>query len=135
MYWTDNEVIQKYTNKFGSIFAATAYIAREARTRADECNNAISHAEALSWVITGEKPAIKISNARNRYCRAMRHIHEALIYVEDKAVTKCVKTSLQRSLKCNYLVYDYSHIAPDQESRRARVRILTRMIWEDLRDV
>lgn len=125
------EKLAAQTNRYAAVYM----IAKEARKRAEQCNNLISHSEALSWVLTGEKPK-KLVLAEKRgqsmipqsYFRTA--VHNELVEIEDDEVRQALALSLKLTRKNQNLVYVYNQI--QDEPRRARVRILTRMIWDKI---
>lgn len=132
MSLTDLDKFHKLEHKLGSPYAAVNYISSEARKLASKYDNVILHSEAIDWVITGEKPKIisgvgKLSTKLN-YVKS--YIDEILCYVDDASVCESVRYSIDASRSSNHLIYVYKDV-PD-ESRQARVRVLTRMIWYNL---
>lgn len=125
------ERLAAQTNRYAAVYM----IAKEARKRAEQCNNLIDHSEALSWVLTGEKPKkLVLAEKRGQSIVSQSYFKTAvrneLVEIEDDEVRQAVAFSLKLTRKNQNLVYVYNKI--QDEPRRARVRILTRMIWDKL---
>lgn len=125
------KVLAEKTNRY----AAIRMIAAEARKRANQCNNMISHSEAISWVLTGEKPKkLVLAEKRGQSIIPQSYfntvVHDELVEIEDDEVRQAVACSLKLTRENQNLVYVYNKI--QDEPRRARVRILTRMIWDKI---
>lgn len=117
-------------DKIGSPFAAVNYIAQSARKKRQEVDNRILESEAITWAVTGIQPKLrkKIPKVADWYNLSL--IDEVLSYVDDEQVAISVRESYNESAKVHHLIYCY-HKGLD-ESRKARVRILTRMIWYNI---
>ena len=118
----------------GSRYAATTFVAKEARKLANQYNNVISHAEALSWIISGKPPKI-ISNYKKvlkiREKGSLNVAYNMLSNVQDEEVKESVLESIRRSNKADHLIYVYIDVY--DEHRQSRIRILTRMIWDEMK--
>ena len=127
----DDKYLQKYINKCnGDRFAATMLVAKLARNLADKYDNLILHSEALTWVLTGERPMIIDDNGKlnkSIISNNKSYMDDLLCSVDDDEVCDAVRDSISHSNTCQNLVYLYNEIT--EEPRRARVRVLTRMIW------
>jgi len=130
-YWTDNRIIEKYTNILGSKYAAIMYVAKTSRKIAEENNNVISHSSALNYVVTGERPKILDSkiDLRSYEDKVFDNALDILKYVDDEDVCKAVVSSIEESRKLLHLIYVYKNV--DDDPRMSRIRILCRLIWED----
>lgn len=132
-YWTDNYIFDQYVQALGSKFAAIVYVSKLARQRAKSVDNCILESEALSWVLTGIEP-LAVSKWRkgllNRKRLRDRYAEDRLMYVEDNDVRDAVALTIQESQRSSHLIYLYNNVK--DESRQARVRILSRMIWDEM---
>lgn len=131
-YSADRHTYTELTDKVGNPYNAVSLIAAMARKLAEDNDNVISHSEALSWVLHGERPCLE---SRRRYIQnvtkhKISYIDDLLSGVDDNYVCDSVRRSVELSEKNRHLIYVYKDV--DDEPRRARVRILTRMIWYDL---
>ena len=114
---------QHIAESFDSVYGATMYVAKAARRYAEKTNNRVLHSEAIDWVLTGETP--EILNQSHR--RAISYIDDLLSEVSDSLVCRSVRCSVYESIQTKHLIYRYIDV--NDEPRRARVRILTNMIW------
>lgn len=125
------EALAEKTNRY----EAVRMIAAEARKRANQCNNLISHSEAISWVLTGEKPS-KLVVAERRGKNLMSDslvtdiLQDTLCMIDDIQIQRAVESSVKKTIRAKDLVYTYNNI--QDESRQARVRVLTRMTWDKI---
>lgn len=129
----DLAVFAQYVDKYGSPFSAVQQIAKEARFRAESNDNIIMHSEAISWVISGNKPDIlnRYTTRRARRVNAyISIIDDVLSEVDDEDVCNAVRESIKTSKNVNHLIYMYKSV--HGEDRQARVRILTRIVWYKL---
>lgn len=126
--------LRNYIQHCDSPYSVVNTIAQISREKAAQCNNYILESEALTWVIQGIQPDILQQPYKNsNKCMTpyqMDYLNDTLCYIEDKQVCKAVKDSVIASQKSKYLIYLYNNI--DNESKKARVRILTRMIYDTI---
>lgn len=135
-YNTKTPQFKEYEETFGSTFAAIKYISLLARKRCNEVNHCITESQALSWVVTGEEPA-DLSKYR-AVQKAKKHkikyyTKDRLMYIEDTEVRTAVSFSIDESRRQGYLVYVYGDI--QDTCRQSRVRVLTNMVWDELRQL
>ena len=116
----------------GSTYAAVRFVAREARKKLKETNNQIQDSEAISWALTGIAP--EIHNYKEKYTEVyysrnkLSAMNDILSCVDDPEVCESVRQSIKASDLIHHLIYCYH---PDiDEYRQARVRILSKMIWD-----
>ena len=129
----DSECFDAITKQFnGNRYAALSYVQRKARNYLKETDNLILDSEAVTWALRGERPEIAdrqtYSQVKRRY--ATSYIEEVLCYVDDLDVKRSVRKSIKTSRSNQNLVYVYEGELSD--SRSARVRILTNIIWNEL---
>lgn len=129
----ENLKFNKYIQSYGSKFAAIMYISSVARKLRCSVDNCISESCALTWAVTGEVPACVIqwrkqkSRKRNVYTE---FIKDKLCYIDDVEVRDAVDASIRLSRSEFHLIYEYQEIR--DENKKARVRIICNMIWDDL---
>lgn len=129
----DNNKFLEYEKQCGSKFAATTFVAEEARKLAEKYHNVITHAEALHWVLSGEVPENIIKHdeiIKRRNARALGDATGYLSNILDDEVRQSVLKSLRVSKKAGHLIYCYEGV--HDPSRKCRVRILTRKLWYEL---
>ena len=129
----DSECFDAITKQFnGNRYAALSYVQRKARNYLKETDNLLLDSEAVTWALRGERPEIAdrrtYSQVKRRY--ATSYIEEVLCYVDDLDVKRSVRKSIKASRSNQNLVYVYEGELSD--SRSARVRILTNIIWNEL---
>lgn len=129
----DSECFDAITKQFnGNRYAALSYVQRKARNYLKETDNLILDSEAVTWALRGERPEIAdrqtYSQVKRKY--ATSYIEEVLCYVDDLDVKRSVRKSIKASKSNQNLVYVYEGELSD--SRSARVRILTNIIWNEL---
>ena len=125
------EELSERTNRYAAVYM----IAKEARRRAEKCNNLISHAEALSWVLTGTKPETLVraemrGQSMSDNSNIQDFIDSYISLVDDREVAEAARDSINQTIREANLVYMYSKI--QDEPRRSRVRIITRMLWDQI---
>lgn len=129
MWRSDKEHFRKLVDECGSPYAAVNHIAMEARRKLKEVDSQILDSKAITWALTGIPP--KIHNRNEAYYlrdEAQAYLDDMLCYVDDEDVCESVRNSYKTSKRANHLIYVYKNDL--DESRRARVRILTRIVWE-----
>lgn len=129
----DSECFDAITKQLnGNRYAALSYVQRKARNYLKETDNLILDSEAVTWALREERPEIAdrqtYSQVKRRY--ATSYIEEVLCYVDDLDVKRSVRKSIKASKSNQNLVYVYEGELSD--SRSARVRILTNIIWNEL---
>ena len=132
--WDELKFFEKYENALGSKFAAIVYVSKLIRKKREEVGCCITESEALAWLITGVEPN-KVKRWRNgelrRERRAATYAKDRLLYVDDKEVRSAVEKTLLESSKVEHLIYFYNNL--QDESRKARVRILSNIIWDEMK--
>lgn len=121
---------RRYLEHCDNIYIEVKKIMEEARQLAHDCDNNILHSQALTSVVRGEEVDYKppVSDAQEEY--EAQQIREMFCYIDDKQVCDCVYDSFYESKKAKHLIYVYNSI--EDEPRKARVRVLTRMLWYTL---
>lgn len=131
----NNENLEKYIELCGSRFLATVFVANEARRLADKYQNVISHAEALSWVLSGCVPK-NIKDYKKlieqRELRPLRSAQAYLANILDEDVRRSVWVTLNKSKQFGHLIYHYEGVY--DKYRQARVRVLSNMLWNKMRE-
>lgn len=117
-------------DKMGSPFAAINYIAKSARVKRQQVDNRILESEAITWALTGIQPQLRERVHTVDEWYNISYLDEVLSYVDDEQVADSVRESYSESARTHHLIYCY-HSSLD-ESRKARVRVLTRMIWYNI---
>lgn len=136
-HWCYDSKFNTYVEAFdGSIFAAIDYVSKIARHRAKSVHNCITESQAISWVITGVEPKTLRKNLEYRKIRKtldLRYAEDRLFYIDDKLVREATRETILESREKKHLIYKYKDIF--DEPRKARVRILSNIIWEEMRKI
>lgn len=130
-YWTYNKIINEYEESLGNRYAAVRAISAEARKRAEENENRISHSTALSWVILDEKP-IQLIDPKYFPLTELevlrKNTADYVLNIDDEEIRQAVTESIDESIESQYVVYNYGSV--DDIERQSRVRILVNLIWD-----
>lgn len=133
-FYEDSKNFKVWVDRYnGNVYKAVYELGQAAAKRVKDCNNKISNAEGISWVLNGHKPDYEHRRAYWDTKKAIieEYIATNLELIYDKKICKCVRSSVWNSLNHRYLLYDYKGV--DDESRRARIRILTKLIWYEIK--
>lgn len=130
----DLRYFDKYVQKCGSRYSATVFVAAKARYLTQKYDNVISFAEALTWVLSGQIPKgvthyKEIISLREQ--RSLGYAKEYLAQVHDTGVRESVLKSLEKTKQNGHLIYFYDEVY--DQSRQARIRILTNKLWYEMK--
>mgnify|MGYP004655945107 FL=1 len=125
----DEKYFQRYVDAcHGNRYQAVRCIASLARSLVKQYDNRILDSEALSWILTGERPDIIDDDGNLKpHKSTISYMDDILSSVDDDEVVDAVKCSISESKKQENLVYLYNNIS--DSSRQTRVRVLVRIIW------
>ena len=132
----ETEILNRYINEFGGRYNATVFVGKEARRLCEKYDNVISHAEALTWLLSGVVPeGIKQyeTKIKQREQRSLWYAKEYLSNILDEEIRESVLESIRRSKIKNHLKFFYGEVF--EEHRRTRIRILTRKIWYEMKSI
>lgn len=136
-HWCYDSKFNTYVEAFGgNTFAAIDYVSKVARHRAKSVHNCITESQAISWVITGIEPKTLRKNLEYRKIRKtldLRYAEDRLFYIDDKLVREATRETILESREKKHLIYKYKDIF--DEPRKARVRILSNIIWDEMRKI
>ena len=130
---SDNEHFNEIVSKFnGNRYQAVQYIQKQSRKLLEYTDNRITDSEAITWVLTGEKPDYESRKTFNEITAKYEdaYVDEILCYIDDKQVCESIRLSISKSKKSKNLVYRYAKGL--DESKKSRVRVVTRIIWYNL---
>ena len=130
---SDSENFNRIVSKFnGNRYKAVQYIQKESRRLLEYTDNRITDSEAITWVLTGEKPDYESRKTFNEITAKYEdaYVDEVLCYIDDKQICESIRLSISRSKKSKNLVYRYTKGLDDNQ--KSRVRVVTRMIWYNL---
>ena len=94
---------------------------------ANEYEDQILHSEAITHALHGTKPKLKHIV---KWESEAAEIRDIFCSIEDKDICDAVYDSFYASREAHNLVYRYNGIR--DEYKKARVRILTKMLWYSL---
>lgn len=131
----DSKNFEKYVKLCGgNRYVATTFVSKQAKILAEKYQNVISYSEALTWIISGKAPKI-ISNykyiLKQREKGPLILADSMLSNIQDEKIKQSVLESIKRSNKVGHLIYFYKDVY--DKYRRARIRILTNIIWDEMR--
>ena len=132
-FWTNNTKFNQYEKACGSKFAAIMYVSKLARHRMKLVDNCIPESKALLWIVTGIEPPAVIAWRDNQARKADRvesYVQDRIYYIEDTEIRTAVEYSIEQSKLAKHLIYRYKSISDPY--KKARVRILCKMIWDEL---
>lgn len=124
-----------FIQKYGSRYSATVFVAKEARRLAEKYDNVITHAEALSWVLSNKTPeSVKQYNKvkEKRSQKDLQYANYYLSSIQDEDVKASVVESLKLTKKAGHLIYQYKNVY--DKYRQSRIRILTNKLWDEMRN-
>ena len=110
-------------NKYGLILG----VARQAKELSEDYDDLILHSEAITHTIHGTKPRLKDIT---RWESEAFEIKDMFCSIEDVQVCNAVYDSFYASKEEGNLLYVYNNI--ENPYIQARVRILTRLLWDNL---
>ena len=125
-----------YDKLCGSRYSATVFLTREARNLCKQFDNVIQFSQALAWLLSGVVPLEVLhykKTLKQREQRFLKHAEYILSTINDKHVIDSVYESYRRSLEFGHLIYHYKEVY--DRDRQARVRILTRKIWYEQKNL
>lgn len=135
-HWSQNSKFEEYEQALGSRYAAIIYISQVARHRAKSVHNCITESQALSWVITGIEPKClreRLKEWRRRKNADLLYAKDRLLYIVDDGIREATWETILESRRTGYLIYKYKDIV--DEPLKARVRILSNIIWDEMRNI
>ena len=125
MSLVNNERLTDIEKKLGFDPSIT-FIASEARKLRFSLDYDITESQALAWVLSGVTPEHhKIPIKDLEYSTSLED--RLLTYIDKPEIKKSVKLSIEDTEIHHHLIYRYTEDL--NESEKARVRILTRVIW------
>ena len=113
-----------------NIYVEVRNVMKSARRLSENYNNQLLHSNAISHVVRGDELETHLSLADSKNEYEARHIRNLFCTIDDKEVCAAVYDSFYDSKSANHLIYVYNNV--EDEPRKARVRVLTRMLWHTL---
>lgn len=105
-------------------YAATVYMAKEAKHSCETLSNRITTAVALDYAANGQIP-----DPKDFPDHRLDRVKEYIIYIDDIEIKSAIITSYEESLKNHNLIYCYNTV--QDEPRRTRIRIIMNILWDN----
>lgn len=124
--------LRKLKDRFGSEYAATMYVAKEARKLLTRSHNLLSESEAIDWVILQ-----RTDDDLQKYIQEYRHrlrkrkynlVNEYMSMIDENKLKIQFQKSALQSNKERRLIIDYDNL---DEADCTRLRILLKEYWLD----
>lgn len=126
--------LTNYIRHCDNSYSVVNNIAQIAREKSSQAPVHILESEALTWAIQNVEPEnIKECRTNEYYMFTpyqQQYIKDELYYISDNEIRTAVRHSLIKSKKYHYLIYVYNNI--DNADKKARVRVITRMIYDHI---
>ena len=105
-------------------YAATMYMAEEAKHSCDVLSHRITTAVALDYAARGEVP-----DPKDFPDHRLDRVKEYISYIEDIEIKSAIIAAYEESLRQQNLIYFYNTI--QDEPRRSRIRIIMNILWDN----
>lgn len=105
-------------------YQAAMQIAQASRNMCIDIPHRLEMSRAIEFASNGIVP-----NADDYIDHRMDHVEDYLCGVADSDIADAVRISYAKSLEYNNLVYVYNQV--HDRSRRAKIRIILKMLWQD----
>lgn len=129
MAMSDDLAVRREIEYSSNAYEIVSGIAKTARKMCSDYDNMILQSQAISHAAHGTEPDLyDIQQSKDEY--EARVIKEEFCYIDDVEVKHAVYDSFYASKAKNNLVYVYNDIK--SESKKSRVRIITRMLYHKL---
>jgi hypothetical protein len=132
MSWSDDRKLLDYLNRCDDPFRVVVEIAQEARMRAESTMPCMLHSVALTWVMTGVRPEEADRRQAKAVLKKKPQLDDYLYQIDDADIRDAVRQSFYATQRANHLEFKYEKIV--NISIQSRVRVLTRMIYDKLKD-
>lgn len=127
------EFQKQYESKASSVFEAINMWADDANTLNRKYDGRLEPCECLETALTGKLPDDFDSRQLVKLCEikyVAKYIQAELDQIDDILVKNSVKFSIEATIFAKNLVYKYNNNLSN--GQKARVRIITRMLWNNL---
>lgn len=134
----NDDKITTYMRRCDNPYMLVRNIAEIARERADVVGDGvhISESDALTWVIQNKEPELlqeyEKGEVMTKSQKNKQLVDENLCYIEDRDIRIGFKKSILECLKQKKIYFVYPPAIKDNEAKKARIRILVKMVFEDL---
>ena len=114
-----------------NIYSGVKWIMKNAVEAVRQSNYQLRNSQAITCVVQN-KPANEMLHIDDTQSAEDLQIKELYCTVDSKSICDAVYDSYFDSKAAGYLIYTYNNIV--DKHQRARVRVLTRMLWYRLKD-
>ena len=105
-------------------YAATIFMAKEAKHSCEILSNRITTAVALDYAANGQIP-----DPKDFPDHRLDRVKEYITYIDDIEIKSAIITSYEESLKNHNLICCYNTV--QDEPRRSRIRIIMNILWDN----
>ena len=105
-------------------YAATMFMAKEAKHSCDVLSHRITIAVALNYAANG-----RIPDPKDFPDHRLDRVKEYITYIDDVEIKSAIIASYEESLKNHNLIYCYNTV--QDEPRRSRIRIIMNILWDN----
>lgn len=134
----NDDKMTTYMRRCDNPYMLVRNIAEIARERADVVGDGvhISESDALTWVIQNKEPELlqeyEKGEVMTKSQKNKQIVDETLCYIEDKDIRLGYKKSIAECLQRKKIHFVYPPAIKEDESKKARIRILVKMTFEKL---
>ena len=126
----DDELFRRQLETADNPYEEVRKVIAKARELTAQYDYKILQSEAITNVIHNTQPDMQyLFDIEDEF--EARYIREMFCYIDDREVCDSVYDSYYESKAKNNLIYIYNNI--QEPERKARVRVLTRMLWYKLK--
>lgn len=132
-FWIKNEIFDEYLKKSGGDrFEAICKVSNDARMVADSLDGSFIDSHLLAYVLGKSLDSIHSKHISIKSdAQLLNSVPSSVLdHVNDPTIIKAVRKSINESLQQFHLIYCYNDIS--DESMKSRVRILTKIFWNNL---
>ena len=123
MSLVNNPAFNELSKQMGP-YAATMYMAKEAKHSCETLSNRITTAVAIDYAARGEIP-----DPKDFPDHRLDRVKEYITYIDDVEVKSAIIASYEESLKNHNLIYCYNTV--QDAPRRTRIRIIMNILWDN----
>lgn len=105
-------------------YAATIYMAKEAKASCESLSNRITTASALNYAANG-----KVPDPKDFPDHRLDRVKDYISYIDDIEIKSAIIASYEESLRQQNLIYFYNNV--QDEPRRTRIRIIMNILWDN----
>ena len=105
-------------------YAATIFMAKEAKHSCNVLSNRITTAVALDYAANGRTP-----DPKDFPDHRLDRVKEYISYIDDIEIKSAIIAAYEESLRQQNLIYLYNTV--QDEPRRSRIRIIMNILWDN----